>query len=225
MSARAPRRGPRYPRPPRIRSSGGCTFAEHPDRAAPSARIIWHADLDPGTIGVAAVPADPADPDSLRLEHLAPWLAIALGPDGREHVVLSDGWRHIRLDIEEGRLTGEEAVLLHYRLRGLASAETRLLPLRRLLSLCRHRRFARSLFPRDPQIGHGIEVLRVHDALRDGASQREIATVLFGADRVDHDWNGSSDSLRSRVRRMVREARSMALGGYRQLMRSGASRR
>lgn len=225
MYARAPPREARTRRPARIRCSGGCTFAEDPDRAAPSARIIWHADLDPGTIAVAAVPADPADPDSLRLEHLAPWLAVAVGPDGREHVVLSDGWRHIRLDVEEGRLTGHEAVLLHYRLRGLTSAESRLLPLRRLLSLCRHRRFARSLFPRDPHIDHGIEVLRVHDALRDGASQREIAAVLFGADRVGRDWNGASDSLRSRVRRLVREARGLARGGYRQLMRSGASRR
>jgi hypothetical protein len=219
MSARARRHGARSPHRRRIRCSGGCTFAEDPDRAAPSARIIWHADLDPGTIAVAAVPADPADPDSLRLDRLAPWLAVAAGPDGREHVVLSDGWRHIRLDIEEGRLTGHEAVLLHYRLRGLASAESRLLPLRRLLSLCRHRRFARSLFPRDPHIDHGIEVLRVHDALRDGASQREIAAILFGADRVGRDWNGASDSLRSRVRRLVREARAMACGGYRQLMR------
>ncbi|WP_146168628.1 hypothetical protein [Sphingomonas sp. PP-CE-3G-477] len=125
------------PSPPRawIRCSGGFTFAEHPSRAAPAARIIWHADFDPGTIAVAAMPADPSHPDSLRLDRIAPWLAVAVDEAGREHVVLSDGWHHIRLDVEEGRLTGEEAVLLHYRLRGLVSAEDRLLPLRRLLSL------------------------------------------------------------------------------------------
>ncbi|WP_333606278.1 DNA -binding domain-containing protein, partial [Novosphingobium sp.] len=175
----------------------------------------------PGTIGVAALPADPADPDSIRIAGIAPWLAVAIDSAGREHAVLSDGWHHIRLDIEEGRLAGQDAVLLHYRLRGLASAETRLLPLRRLLDLCRHRRFARSLFPRDPRIDRGIELLRVHDALGEGASQREIGAMLFGEERTACEWSGASDSLRSRVRRLVREARDMARGGYRQLMRRG----
>lgn len=167
------------------------------------------------------MPSDPADPDSIRTERLAPWLALATDSEGREHAVLSDGWHHIRLDVEEGRLAGQEAVLLRYRLHGLVSAESRLLPLRRLIDLCRHRRFARSLFPRDPRIARGIELLRVHDALEDGASQREIGIALFGDERIGRDWGGTSDSLRSRVRRLVREARSMARGGYRQLMRRG----
>lgn len=212
----APAPQPAGPVPP---CPGGCTFAEHPDLQAPEARIIWHADLDPGTLGVACLPADPSDPDSIRIDQLAPWLAIAVDPAGREHAVLSDGFHHIRLDIEEGRLEGQEAVLLHYRLRGLASVETRLLPLRRLLDLCRHRRFARSLFPRDPRIDRGIDMLRVHDAIGQGASQREIGAILFGDERVARGWNDVSDSLRSRVRRLVREAGAMARGGYRQLLR------
>ena len=138
---------------------------------------------------------------------------------GREHAVLSDGWRHIRLDIEEGSLAGQEAVLLYYRMRGLVSAEARLQPLRRFLDLCRHRRFARSLFPRDPRIDRGIAMLRVHDAIAQGASQREIGAALFGDERVRRDWSDDSDSLRSRVRRLVRDAHSMARGVYRQLMR------
>lgn len=221
MFARAPPPAESTLRAARTRSSGGCTFAEHPDRAAPAARIIWHADLDPGTIAVAAIPADPADPDSIRIDRFSPWLSIAIDEAGREHAVLSDGWHHIRLDIEEGRLEGQEAVLLQYRVRGLASAEALLLPLRRFLYLCRHHRFARSLFPSDPRIDRGIATLRVHDALRQGASQREICAVLFGSERVAGDWAGESDSLRSRVRRLVREVRIMARGGYRQLMRRG----
>jgi hypothetical protein len=215
--------GTRAPAPQRARPAtpypGGCTFAEHPNLPAPEARLIWHADLDPGTLGVTAIPADPSAPDSIRIDRIAPWLTIATDDWGREHAVLSDGWHHIRLDIEEGRLAGQEAVLLHYRLRGLASAEARLLPLRRFLDLCRHRRFARSLFPRDARIDRGIEMLRAHDAIGEGASQREIGAALFGDERIRGDWSDGSDSLRSRVRRLVREARAMARGGYRQLMR------
>ncbi|GGD84395.1 hypothetical protein GCM10011515_00180 [Tsuneonella deserti] len=215
MSARAP------PRAAPIRCAGGSTFAEAPDRIAPEARIIWHADLDPGTLVVAAHPAHPADPDAIRLAELAPWLAIATDPSGGEHAVLSDGWRHIRLDVEAGRLAGAEAVLLHYRLHGTVSAERRILPLRRLLDLCRHRRFARALFPRERRMERLLTVLRVHDALADGASQREIGTALFGEDHVHRDWSERSDSLRSRVRRLVHEARVTARGGYRQLLRRG----
>jgi hypothetical protein len=200
------------------RPSGGFTFAENPDRAAPEARIIWHADLDPGTLRVIALPSNPADPDSIRTEHIAPWLAIAPDDDGREHAVLSDGWHRIRIDVEEGSIAREEAVLLHYRLLGVASAEPKILPLRRFIELCRHGRFARSLFPRDPRVERWLTVLRVHDALAAGASQREIGAALFGEDRILLDWSGRSDSLRLRVRRLVRDAHTMARGGYRNLL-------
>ena len=61
-------------------------------------------------------------------------------------------------------------------------------------------------------------MLRVHDAISQGASQREIGAALFGDEQAVRDWNDGSDSLRSRVRRLVREAGAMARGGYRQLM-------
>lgn len=202
-----------------IRSDGGCTFAERPDIAAPEARIIWHADLDPGTLHVLALPIEKGDPDQVEPARLRPWLAVATDADGQEHAVLSDGWHHIRLDIESGSLSEGRPVLFHYRLVGVASAAPKILPLRRLLELCRRGRFAPSLFPRDRRVDRWVALLQVHDALRAGASQREIASVLFGENRTFLDWRSSSDSLRSRVKRLVREARTMAAGGYRSLMR------
>ncbi|WP_367112983.1 DUF2285 domain-containing protein [Sphingomonas sp.] len=133
--------------------------------------------------------------------------------------MLSDGWHRIRIDVEDGSIARGEAVLLHYRLLGVESAETRILPLRRFLELCRHGRFAKSLFPADPRIDRWLAVLRVHDALAAGASHREVGAALFGEERILLDWSGRSDSLRSRVRRLVGEARRMATGGYRHLMR------
>lgn len=205
-----------------IPASGGSTFAEHPARAAPDARIIWHADLDPGTLRVAAVPTVHGDPEGIDCNRLRTWLTVATDRNGREHAVLSDGWRHLRLDIEDGSLVASGPVRLHYRLSGLASAEARILPLRRFLDLCRRGRFGRALFPADPRVERWLAVLRVGDALAAGASQREIGAALFGEQRIADDWNGRTDSLRSRVRRLAREARAMAGGGYRRLMlRSG----
>ena len=116
-----------------------------------------------------------------------------------------------------------QAVLLQFRLQGIQSSERRLLPLRRFLHLCRTRRFSRSLFPHNPQIARMVDMLRVHDALVQGASQREIGVALFGEQRVALDWTGPSDSLRSRVRRLVRDAGIMTRGGWRQLMRRKSS--
>lgn len=221
MRARVPQRAAHRARPPKY-CGGGFTFAEHPALPAPDARIIWRAGIDPGTLRVIAEAADPSDPDSIKIDRLRAWLTIAYDRAGREHAVLSDGYRHIRLDVEEGSLECTQAVFLHYRLRGLVSVERRILPLRRLLHLCRTQRFARSLFPPDPRIGRWVMMLRVHDAVASGASQREIARVLFGAERVEAESVGGSESLRSRVRRLVRDARGMARGGYRSLLRRTA---
>jgi hypothetical protein len=204
------------------RSTGGFTFAEDPHRAAPDARIIWHAELDPAILAVRARPTVPDDPDALRLDALAPWLTVVPGHGGSEHAVLCDGRHRLRLDVVTGRLSGGQAVALDYLLNGVRSAGPRLLTLRRLLSLCRHRRFAESLFPPDPQMPRLIAILRVGDALAAGASQREIATEMFGDEAVALDWNGRSDALRSRLRRLGREAREMAAGGYRRLLWRGA---
>lgn len=183
---------------------------------APDARIIWRADLDPGAIAANAVAAASSDPDAIDATQVSRWLSAAVDEAGVEHVVLSDGWQHIRLDIERGSLLAGIPVILHYRLVGLVNIEPQLLPLRRLLALVRHRRFLRSLATKDARIPRHLQALRVYDALGAGASQREIAEVLFGsvAESVDR-----ADSLRSRVRRLAREAKGMASGGWRTLMR------
>ena len=108
---------------------------------------------------------------------------------------------------------------LKFRLNALREAHSGVLSLRRFLHLCRHDRFAPSFFPVDPRIARGLVSLRVHDALQDGASHRDIAAALFGAHRIALEWRGASESLRSRIRRFVRDARWLATGGYRTLLR------
>jgi hypothetical protein len=201
-----------------IRSCGGFTFAERPEVAAPDARIIWHAHRDPGTLSVAADPTAPGDPDGIDPARLDRWLTVVSDAAGAQHVVLSDGLHHIRLDVEAGGFVRGVPVALHYHLSGRATAVPRLLTLRRWLHLCRHRRFSPSLFPADPVVQRGILQLRVRDALDAGASQREIATALFGETRTVLDWTHRSESLRSRVRRLVAEAKAMTRGRYRLLM-------
>ncbi len=157
-------------------------------------------------------------PDAMDAASLAPWLTIVRDPAG-EHAVLSDGWHHIRIDIAQGSLAEGRPVILHYDLRGVASAGPKILPLRRLLDLYRHRRFAVSLYPPDRRVERWIQALRVHDAVMAGASQAEIARALFGSDRDSDAAARRAESLKARVRRLAAEARRLANGGYRRLMR------
>jgi hypothetical protein len=61
-----------------------------------------------------------------------------------------------------------------------------------------------------------LHTLQALDATLAGASLREVAEGLFGADAVAADWHKDS-ALRARVRRLVRRGDALMRGGYRRL--------
>jgi len=64
-----------------------------------------------------------------------------------------------------------------------------------------------------------VRALQVFDATTAGASHRDIADVLFGAERVARKWNSDSE-LRARVRHLIKRAEYYVNGGYRDLTRT-----
>jgi hypothetical protein len=52
-----------------------------------------------------------------------------------------------------------------------------------------------------------------------GASYRQIATTIFGDERVRRDWDAASRFLKERTRRLVAKGRALMNGGYRELLR------
>ncbi|WP_394804813.1 DNA -binding domain-containing protein [Sphingomonas agrestis] len=107
---------------------------------------------------------------------------------------------------------------LRYALEGFDDLERKLLTLRRLAALWRLGRMPARLFPRDLRAPRWIEMLRTLDAMRSGASQREIAEALFEPGRVARDWRAGSDYLRMRIQRLVRASDRMARRDYRRLI-------
>ena len=197
--------------------SWGLHAFEDPRLAASRARPLWTAEAHPASL--AAVAAGSGAPEDLfDLARFAPIATLHAGRAGSEHLLLSDGLRSIRVDILAGSLA-QGPVQLRYLIAGLASAEGPLLTLWRLIALCRSGRFAATLHPPEIRARRFILMLRAHDAMADGATQREIAATLLSTGALEDRWRVTAPTLRSRVQRLVRAARGMAAGGYRALLR------
>lgn len=189
---------------------------ERPAVAAPEARAVWSAEVHPFVLGIEAARAE--GEDAFELPRLGSITTLLAGTDGREHLLISDGLRSIRIDVLEGSIACGR-VGLRYRLSGLAAAERPLLTLRRLLALWRTGRFCRSLHRRETRAKRWLLMLRAHDALAAGANQREIAAELLGRGAARERWRVEASSVRSRAQRLTRGARRMADGGFWELLK------
>ena len=155
--------------------------------------------------------------DCFDLGRLSDLATVVHSVDGNEHVVISDGQRRIRIDVMAGSLLNGP-VLLQYQLQGIAQLDQKPLALRRLAALHRYGKLLPSLFPVSSRAKSVVSALRVHDALVDGASQRDVAYALFGREAVNSDWAGRSDYLRSKVRRLIALARRLGGGEWQKLL-------
>ncbi|MGY4752585.1 DUF2285 domain-containing protein [Pannonibacter sp. Q-1] len=70
----------------------------------------------------------------------------------------------------------------------------------------------------EQQKARARRMLQAFDGRRAGATQQEIAQVIFNSGRLDRDeWQASS--ARHAVKSLLRDARAMIAGGYRRLLR------
>lgn len=89
---------------------------------------------------------------------------------------------------------------------------------RRLLCVLHGRAIPRELRLTRQQRRRQRFMLQAMDGSRNGATQQEIAEVLFRVGRLDRDeWQASS--ARHRIKTLLRDARDMIAGGYHRLLR------
>lgn len=185
---------------------------ESPGLPAPLARPLWRRDLFPAVLeAVAEPPGSPAD--HFYLARFASIATLYRSSMGKEHLLLSDGLRSIRLDVVGGTVLAGP-VRLQYRLSGFAAIAGPLLVLRRLAALVGTGRFSTVLHPREARARRWVTMLRAHDALAAGATQREIAENLLSREAAAPRWRIAAPTIRSRVQRLTRAAREMGGSGY-----------
>ena len=138
--------------------------------------------------------------------------ASVLRDRNAEHLVLGDG---ISIVLEQGSFLSEPVNLI-FPIRDDANASTQ------LQSLARFRAFRRSgqfkpAHP-GPHAQHWVNQLRAYDAVAQGASERDIAGVLFARRLASEGWRTGGESVRSAVRRLIAPSRRMVAGDYRKLL-------
>ncbi|MBO9357678.1 DUF2285 domain-containing protein [Bordetella petrii] len=69
---------------------------------------------------------------------------------------------------------------------------------------------------------HHLHALQALDGIQAGASQRRIAEVLYGRERMRQDWHADS-ALRAQVRHSLARAAALMRGGYRDLAGLGSN--
>ncbi|SNS87878.1 hypothetical protein SAMN06295912_12114 [Sphingomonas laterariae] len=184
---------------------------------------FWRRSCDPHMLTAVALEA--ADEEIFPLSGSACVPVVARLPD-RELLSLAAGHGRQCIEIVEGTVL-DGPVKLRFLIDGWRDHQAQLSALAGLAGGRAHiatRRCAQ------PSIGQAMsQLLRIRDARMAGASHREIARLLCDAQRVNADWRAASDYLRSRVRRAVARAETMANLGHswfaatqgRHLFRSG----
>ena len=177
-----------------------------PGLSARAARPIWSIDRDPHVLRARLAPYSvPAD-DLFDVRSVASFVSVEVTAHA-EHLLLSDGYWAIRLDLHDGTLLGG-ALLIEHQLTGLQSLRPKLAALGQLAALAARGDLPRSLVPRERRAAQWILELRVADALLSRVSQQEIARGLYGEAVASNRWRFESAAYRLRIQRLVRRARA-----------------
>lgn len=198
-SARAPADAARF----------GLEAFEDPSLDAFAARPIWSRAIDRSVLVADVVDGDAPAEEMIDLLAFRQHVSLVVDRFEREHVLLSNGRRALRIDVVRGSLIGGPA-LLAYQLSGLRRAAPRLSTLEHLIALAQTGRFADGPAKAERRARRWVMELRVADALAAGASQQEIARVLFGAAIATSRWRLQSGAYRLRIQRLVRAVRNQS---------------
>jgi len=180
--------------------------------------VFWCGDLPAPVLSVDAWPAAPGLPDAFDLRAVPYPVVVLSRRRGREHVLIADGPRCIRVEVRNGTLLNGP-VRLDFHVPRDGQVEAKILTLRRLTALCRLGRFPVTLFPPERRARRWAMALQAWDGRQTGASHREIARVLHGETAVRDAWLGKSDFMRTHIKRLLRTANALIGGGWRHLLR------
>ncbi|MEQ8402670.1 MAG: DUF2285 domain-containing protein [Roseitalea porphyridii] len=191
----------------------GLIALENPETPAHDAAVFWQQDSITSLLRAGARP----HPD----DHVAPYdiwsepgrKAIAFDGDEAQLLIRTARADHRLLFDEPADIV--DRIPLELRL-DAPDGDRRQFDAARQFLFERSRERSPSL-PIHPRAPLMMQMLQTVDGRASGASRREVAQVLFGADTVAAEWN-VSERLKARVRYLEKRGRFFVEGGYRQLL-------
>lgn len=195
-----------------------CLFSSAPQTPSTEATVLWHPYYCPTVLRAVAIHRQESRNRALFSLSECPLKAVlVIAPDGVQHLVLRDGVRWLQLAVVGASL--QEPVQI--------TAELPIDP-----RVAKGQAWARQCFQDFRTSGHLLdqhyppharstrfrECLQVLDGIQAGAKPREIAEVVFGAAKVDAEWNDPSRRLRDWVRNAKGRGESLMEGHYQILL-------
>ena len=198
----------------RARRRGACAPFADPRLTATQVHPVWLARTETDTLRLTAHAAHGQAHAGLLVAALPNVDHILIDALGRHHVVLHRGTVSVHLVISgQGAVIGPVALgfQLHQQ-HDIGVIAEQLATLQKLLSVSGDVVPPPWTAPRE-RLRDGLIALDGHRA---GATLREIATIIYGRERIDRDW--PHKGLRKRMDRNLRRALALCNGGYRQLL-------
>ncbi|WP_234934156.1 DUF2285 domain-containing protein [Agrobacterium vitis] len=196
-------------------------FPLDPDVPAWLTQPLWHPDIDPEAILVAEAPAGHSECLEFNPENL-PAMVRGVGREQAVYIPASGPDGSLRIWFTDGSLPTRAAALLPMD----GDLDIRLHSLQRMRRWLSHRQAGPVMRQQQISVFHRhrfILMLRVLDGLRDGASRREIASVMFNRNfRTISAVEWQNTSERRHLARLIVEAKDYVCGGYRRILRGGA---
>ncbi|NGM49382.1 DUF2285 domain-containing protein [Caulobacter sp. 602-2] len=191
-------------------------FAGAGPASSPVPAAMWRFETDPSMPVFLHAPARGGETDAIDIRRLPLATVVVSNAAGTHQVMVADGVRRLRFAVIGGDVLGG-AIRLLYPLPAKGKGGAGLDGVRRLLALRDTGRLPAAAAGVRGRPLRWLAALRAFDARQRGASQREIACLLFGAARVSEDWTSQSAYMRMRIQRLVRSSQHLVAGGYRRV--------
>ena len=137
---------------------------------------------------------------------------------GRECIAIESSKRHALLHVISGAAVAVSAVKLSFHMQGLAelfAAQKSIRIFKELLATNRGRQPEPPWSITRQELRDAIIALDAHCA---GASHRQTAELIYGADHVSEAWSGSGSLLKDEIRRTRARGVRLMMGDYRQYL-------
>ncbi|MGR7995788.1 DUF2285 domain-containing protein [Xanthobacter sp. ZOL 2024] len=192
--------------------SGDCDFPVDPAHRATDATIFWLPEEDTSSVILAlALPVFRSSSDVLSLLNGSD---LVRADDGLHHLRDLAGGQRLHLILPSDAVPGRPlAAIVPLGPDGFDRLEA----VARLLASLHGREVPRDTRLTQQQLARTRRMLQAADGRRNGATQQEIAAVIFKTGQLSRDeWQASS--ARHAVMDLLRGARDMIAGGYRKLL-------